>query len=55
MYSYPVGTAEEEPKLVADSITDKNGHILPFVRFEGGRLAVSERALEVLDEIAGIK
>jgi cell division protein FtsI/penicillin-binding protein 2 len=29
-------------------ILDKNGHILPFVRFEGGRLELSLDALEFL-------
>ena len=35
-YAYRIGEITEEPSLVADSITDRNGHILPFVRFEGG-------------------
>ena len=35
-----------------DSIEDKNGHILPYVRFEGGRLKLNEAALTVLDALA---
>jgi len=35
-HCYRVGEAIEEPSLVAASITDKNGHILPYVRFQGG-------------------
>ncbi|MBI4827984.1 MAG: AccI family restriction endonuclease [Nitrospinae bacterium] len=30
-YAYPLAATVEEPQLVADSITDKNGHILPYV------------------------
>ncbi|MBI2871567.1 MAG: AccI family restriction endonuclease [Chloroflexi bacterium] len=47
-YAYPVGTAVEEPKLVPAQITDNNGHILPYVRFEGGTLKLSREALGVL-------
>lgn len=48
-YAYPLGVAVEEPSLKADVITDKNGHILPFVVFEGGRLQISDEACAVLD------
>jgi hypothetical protein len=51
-HAYPLGEAVEEPSLVAASITDKNGHILPYVRFQGGRLALSREALGVLDTLA---
>ncbi len=47
-YAYPLGESLEEPRLAAASITDKNGHILPYVRFEGGRLGISENAKAVL-------
>lgn len=47
-HAYPLGTAGEEPKLVADHITDKNGHILPYVRFQGGRLEFTTEALDLL-------
>jgi hypothetical protein len=52
LYAYSLASAVEEPELVAASITDKNGHILPYVRFHGGRLRMNERAIEVLDEAA---
>jgi len=29
---------------------DKNGHILPYVRFEGGEMTLRTEALEVLRE-----
>jgi len=51
-FAYRLGTAREEPRLVADHIVDKNGHILPYVRFEGGNLALGDEALKVLDEAA---
>jgi len=49
-YAYPLGESQEEPMLIANSITDKNGHILPYVRFEGGRLSMSTQSMQVLDE-----
>jgi hypothetical protein len=50
-YAYPLGVATAEPSLKAAAITDKNGHILPYVVFEGGRLAISKEALAVLEGI----
>ena len=50
-YAYPLATTVEEPQLVADSITDKNGHILPYVRFVGGKSRLSAEALSVLDSL----
>lgn len=50
-HAYPLATTTEEPKLVADSITDKNGHILPYVRFVGGASRLSAEALSILDSL----
>lgn len=47
-YTYPLGHAVEEPTLIADYIVDKNGHILPYVRFDGGSLKIAPEALDVL-------
>ncbi|MBM4386446.1 MAG: AccI family restriction endonuclease [Deltaproteobacteria bacterium] len=47
-HAYPLAVSVEEPKLIADSITDKNGHILPYVRFMGGKSRLSEEAMSVL-------
>lgn len=44
--------AHEQPSLLAASIIDKNGHVLPYVKFDGGRLTLSDEALEVLEEAA---
>ena len=51
-YAYPLATSTGEPQLVADSITDKNGHILPFVRFEGGGRTLTPQALNELRTVA---
>lgn len=47
-YAYPLGIANERPILVPAYIEDKNGHILPYVKFEGGTLEIMEDALNVL-------
>lgn len=52
-HAYPLGQSREEPKLIAAHIVDKNGHILPYVRFEGGKLAISKEAISILDSVAG--
>lgn len=50
-YAYPLGEAVEEPSLVSDSVEDKNGHILPYVKFHGGKLVLREDAIKVLDSL----
>ena len=50
-HCYVVGEARETPRLVADSITDKNGHILPYVKFEGGNLVLSSQVLNLLNNL----
>jgi hypothetical protein len=52
LYAYHLATTVKEPKLVADSLTDKNGHILPYVRFEGGSAHLTDEALSVLRRLA---
>jgi hypothetical protein len=51
-YAYDLGSARSEPTLVADYVDDKNGHILPYVRFHGGVLQISVKALEILESSA---
>lgn len=51
-YAYELGETLEEPKLIAESITDKNGHILPYVKFDGGKLALHPEALQLLDKLS---
>lgn len=50
-YAYLLGLAVESPTLIPDFVQDKNGHILPFVRFEGGKLELSQSVWEVLQNL----
>ena len=54
-YAFPLGDALEEPQLTAKHIVDKNGHILPYVHFEGGTMALRSEALGVLRKMANAK
>lgn len=51
-YAYPLGESTEDPTLVPAYIEDRNGHILPYVRFDGGRLNLTPEAIKVLDTVA---
>jgi hypothetical protein len=51
-YAYSLGQAATEPTLVAEHIIDKNGHILPYVRFESGNLTISPEAVQILDSVS---
>jgi hypothetical protein len=51
-YAYPLCEAIQEPELKAKFIEDKNGHILPYVHFEGGRMDLRAEALAILQEIS---
>ena len=51
-YGYELGHSAEEPKLLPAVIEDKNGHILPYVTFSGGTLALSQQAVRELDDAA---
>ena len=50
-YAYPLGISEESPKLVPAYIEDKNGHILPYVKFEGGSLKITQEAINILNRL----
>lgn len=50
-YAYTLGISTEQPRLVPDYIQDKNGHILPYVKFEGGSLDITPDALNLLNEL----
>ena len=50
-YAYPLGEAQEPPTLVPDFIEDKNGHILPYIKFEGGSLAFNRETVEFLKQL----
>lgn len=50
-YAYELGTSSAPPELVPDYVEDKNGHILPYVRFQGGSLTLTDKALEQLERL----
>jgi hypothetical protein len=50
-YGYQIGTRVEEAKLQPAYVEDKNGHILPYVTFDGGHLQLTEQALQALRDI----
>jgi hypothetical protein len=47
-YAYPLATSKELPQLEPDYIEDKNGHILPYVKFKGGSLKICNELLSIL-------
>ena len=51
-HGYALGESVADPQLVPDYIEDRNGHILPYVRFTGGTLALLPEALGVLRQAA---
>jgi hypothetical protein len=50
-YAYALGISNEKPTLVPDYIEDKNGHILPYVKFEGGSLNITQDAIKLLKSL----
>ena len=50
-YAYPLAETIGSPELVADYILDKNGHILPYVRFKGGKLRLTDEAINIIKDI----
>lgn len=50
-YAYPLGIANERPNLIPAYIEDKNGHILPYVKFEGGSLEITPDAINLLNQL----
>lgn len=50
-YAYRIGKTISEPELIAEHIIDKNGHILPYVRFEGGSFSLYNDVLDILAQV----
>lgn len=44
----PLGTMIQEPEMSAKFVKDKNGHVLPYVHFFGGQMALSAEILAEL-------
>ncbi len=45
-----LGRMTRAPEMAAKFVQDKNGHILPYVHFSGGEMALSQ---EILEELRG--
>ena len=54
-YAYPLGRSTAAPELKAAFIQDKNGHILPYVKFEGGALELTKEAIRLLESLSAAK
>jgi len=54
-YGYLLAETTVEPNLKARFIEDKNGHILPYVNFENGKIALQPEALRILREAGNAK
>jgi hypothetical protein len=50
-YAYALGISRDKPKLVPAFIEDRNGHILPYVKFEGGSLEITSEAMTLLKQL----
>ncbi len=50
-YAYKLGISIEKPSLESAYIEDKNGHILPYVTFKGGKLKLTKEALNILRKL----
>lgn len=50
-YAYPLAISNERPDLIPAYIEDKNGHILPYVKFKGGSLEITPDALNLLNQL----
>ncbi|MBI2663800.1 AccI family restriction endonuclease [Candidatus Woesearchaeota archaeon] len=50
LYAYQLGISKSKPELVPQYIEDKNGHILPYVTFNGGLMDITQEALDVLEK-----
>ncbi|MBC8484746.1 MAG: AccI family restriction endonuclease [Bacteroidetes bacterium] len=48
-YAYELGISLERPELIPEYIEDKNGHILPFVKFQGGTLKILPQAINIIE------
>lgn len=51
-YGYSLGVSNAQPELDPAFIQDKNGHILPYIKFKGGSFTLTDEAKEQLKKLA---
>lgn len=51
-YAYELAASRADPQLMPAFVEDKNGHILPYVKFSGGSLELSGGVLKMLDGLS---
>lgn len=51
-HAYELAVSRTEPQLIPAFVEDKNGHILPYVKFSGGSLDLSSKAMETLESLS---
>ncbi len=49
-HAYELADSQTEPQLIPTFVEDKNGHILPYVKFSGGSLKLSSKILDMLEK-----
>lgn len=51
-HAYELAVSRTEPQLIPAFVEDKNGHILPYVKFSGGSLELSSRVIDMLESLS---
>lgn len=51
-HAYELADSRAEPRLIPAFVEDKNGHILPYVKFSGGSLKLSSRVVDMLEKLS---
>ena len=49
-HAYSVGKIVTTPQLKCDTLIDKNGHVMPYVKFEGGKMVLDSNVITKFDE-----
>lgn len=51
-HAYELAVSQTEPQLIPTFVEDKNGHILPYVKFSGGSLNLSSKVVGMLEKLS---
>lgn len=51
-HAYELAVSKTEPQLIPAFVEDKNGHILPYVKFSGGSLELSSKVMSMLESLS---